>query len=229
MELRGVNITNTNIVAGGGTPPIVTTGLTVSLDAGDPASYPGSGATWTNLVDSTNYTIINGSYNSGSGGSIVFNGSSTYVSLGTILGSGSNFTKEAWVFADVLTSGRNILSSQDNVFFTNNTTLHGGVGGQYLLVASPSFPTGVWRHVALTFNDAANTLTLYINGTQVAQNTTVAQSYTGGIERIGAHYSGGSPVSFWDGNIAIVRVYNTALSGTDILQNYNAQKSRFGL
>ena len=208
---------------------IVETNLVVSLDAGDPASYPGSGSTWTNLVDSTNYTIVSGSYSSGSGGSIVFNGASTYVSLGTVLSNGSNFTKEAWVSADVLTAGRNIISSVDNVFFTNTTTLYGGVGAQYLLVGSPNFPTGVWRHVALTFDDAANTLTLYINGTQVAQNASVTQSYITGTERIGAHYSGGAPVSFWDGNIAVVRVYDEALTAAQVSQNYDAQRSRFGL
>lgn len=209
--------------------PIVTTGLVVNLDAGNVSSYPGTGTTWTNLVDSTNYTITNGTYDSGNGGSIVFDGASTFVAIGTPLSNGTNFTKEAWVWADVVTLSRNILSSESNVLWNNVSTLSAGVGNSYSLVTSASFPTGVWRHVAQTFDDTTNTMRLYINGVQVSQNLSVTQSYVSQIERIGAHYAGGSPVSFWDGKIAQVRVYNTALSGTDILQNYDAEKSRYGL
>ena len=209
--------------------PIVTTGLIVNLDAGDTDSYPGSGTTWTNLVDSTPYTITNGAYDSGNGGSIVFDGTSTFVAIGTPLSNGTNFTKEAWVWADVVTSSRNILSSESNVLWNNTSTLSAGVGNSYSLVTSASFPTGVWRHVAQTFNDTTNTMTLYINGVQISQNTSVTQSYISQIERVGAHYSGGSVVSFWDGKIAQVRVYDTALTDTDIAQNYDAEKSRYGL
>lgn len=208
---------------------IVTSNLVVHLDAGDSASYPGSGNTWTNLVDSTNYTITDGTFDSGNGGSIVFNGTSTFVPIGTPLSNGTNFTKEAWILADVVTSSRNILSSASNVFWNNASTLSGGVGGSFSEVTSSSFPSGVWRHVALTFNDANNTMRLYINGSQVSQNTNVTQSYVSEIERVGAHFFNGNPVSFWDGKIAQVRVYNTELSNSEIAQNYNASKDRYGL
>lgn len=208
---------------------IFTDNLVVHLDAGDPSSYPGSGTTWTNLVDSSNYTIWNGSFDSNNGGSIVFDGSNTFVPIDTPLSNGTNFTKEAWVYADVVSGSRNILSSANNVFWNNGSTLSGGVGGSFSAVTSSSFPSGVWRHVALTFDDSANTMTLYVNGTQVSQNTNVTQSYVSETERIGAHFFSGNPVSFWDGKIAQVRVYNTALSNTNILQNFNVTKSRFGL
>lgn len=208
---------------------IVTSNLVVHLDAGDTASYPGSGNTWTNLVDSTNYTITAGAFDSGNGGSIVFNGTSTFVPIDAPLNSGTNFTKEAWVNADVVTSSRNILSSASNVFWNNGSTLSGGVGGSFSAVTSSNFPAGVWKHVALTFNDTNNTMRLYVNGSQVSQNTNVTQSYVSETERIGAHFFNGNPVSFWDGKIAQVRVYNAELSGSDITQNYNATKDRFGL
>lgn len=221
-RLQGLQVTD-------GTIGIVTADLLISLDAGNPASYPGSGTTWTNLVDATNYTIVSGSYSSGSGGSIVFDGTGTYVSIGTPLSNGASFTKEAWVSADVVTSSRNILSSESNVLWNNGSTLSAGVGNNYSLVTSASFPTGSWRHVAQTFDDATNTMRLYINGVQVSQNTNVTLSYVSGTERIGAHAVSGTPVSFWDGNIAIVRVYDAALTATQVQQNYDAQRSRFGL
>jgi hypothetical protein len=211
-------------------PVVVTDNLVVNLDAGNTDSYPGTGTTWTNLVDDTDYTISNGAFDSGNGGSIVFNGTSTFVPIGTPLSAGTDFTKEAWVNADVVTAGgRNILSSASNVFWNNGSTLSGGVGGTFNHVTSSSFPATVWRHVVLTFDDAVNTMRLYINGVQVSQNTGVTQSYISQTERIGAHFFGGNPVSFWDGKIAEVRVYTEALAAEDVLANYNNTKTRYGL
>jgi hypothetical protein len=208
---------------------IVIDNLVVHLDAGNTDSYSGTGTTWTNLVDDTDYTINDGAFDSANGGSIVFNGSSTFVDIGTPLSNGTDFTKEAWVNADVVTPARNILSSESNVFWNNGSTLSGGVGDAYSLVTSANFPTAVWRHVVLTFDDDNNTMRLYINGTQVSENTGVTQSYVSEIERIGAHFFGGNPVSFWDGKIAEVRVYSEALADTDVLANYDNTKARYGL
>jgi hypothetical protein len=206
----------------------------VNLDAANSSSYSGTApSTWTNLVGSkANFEISNGSFENDLDGikSILFNGTSTFVPIGSPISTNSNFTKEAWVNADVVTAGgRNILSSASNVFWNNGSTLSGGVGDQYFQVTSASFPTSVWRHVVLTFDDAVNTMRLYINGVQVSQNTNVTQSYISQIERIGAHFFGGNPVSFWDGKIAQVRVYSSALTGAEVLQNFDADRSRYGL
>jgi hypothetical protein len=72
-------------------------------------------------------------------------------------------------------------------------------------------------------------MTLYINGAQVAQNTGVTQSYISEIERIGSHFFGGNPVSFWDGKIAQVRVYSAALTGPQVLQNFNTTRTTYGV
>ena len=207
---------------------IVTSNLIVELDAGNISSYPGSGTTWTNLVDSSNYTISNGSFDSADGGSIVFNGTSTFVPIGSPLSSGTHYTMEAWVRADIVTGARNVLSSSNNVFWNNGSTLSGGVGGSFSLVTSSSFPANAWRQVVLTFNDATNTMRLYINGTQVSQNLSVTQSYVSETLRIGAHF-GVAPVSFWDGKIAQVRVYNVELPSSSVLNNFNATRARYGL
>ena len=222
------------------TPSITTNNLIVNLDAGNTNSYPGTGATWTNLVDDTDYTISNGTFDSASGGSIVFNGASTFVELGILFESDvltPSFTKEAWVNADIVTNARNIISSESNVFWNNGSTLSGGVGDSYSLVTSANFPATVWRHVVLTFDDTLKeipgnlgTMRLYINGVQVSENTSVAESYsTGQIERIGAHFFNGNPVSFWDGKMAEVRVYGAALTSVEVLNNYNNTKARYGL
>ena len=208
-------------------PNIVSTGLLVNVQAGNTSSYPGSGTTWTNLIDGTAYTITSGTYDSGNGGSIVFNGTSTVVPIGTPLSSGTDYTMEAWVYATSTASSHNIISSANNVFWVAAGTLYGGVGGSYTLVSSASFPINVWKHVALTFSDSTNTMTLYINGSQVNQNTSVTQSYISETLRIGSHFSGGATVSFWNGKIAQARVYNTALSAANILTNFNATKASY--
>ena len=62
---------------------LVTDGLVLNLDAGDPRSYPGSGTTWTNMSGGGhNATLINGAtYNNANGGSIVLDGGTQYVSI----------------------------------------------------------------------------------------------------------------------------------------------------
>lgn len=63
-------------------PPIVTNGLVLHLDAGDTASYPVTGTTWTDLSgNGNNGTLVNGvGYNSANGGSLVFDGVNDRVS-----------------------------------------------------------------------------------------------------------------------------------------------------
>lgn len=212
---------------------IETSNLVVNLDAGDTDSYPGSGSTWTNLVDDTDYTITDGAFNSADGGSIVFNGSSTFVPIGTPLSAGTNYTKEAWVYDDGPgLNSRNILSTEDDVLYISGGVLYGGVGGSFNVVnVGSSLGTGVWRHVCLTFNDTTNTMVLYINGGNVnsSSNNSVTQSYSGNILRIGSHFVSGSPVSFWNGKIAQVRVYDAALTQEQVLANFNATKARYGV
>jgi hypothetical protein len=208
-------------------PNIVTAGLAVNVQAGNASSYPGSGTTWTNLVNNSTYTISNGTYDSANGGSISFNGTNTFVPIGTPLSTGTSYTIEAWVYATSVGASHNIVSSANNVFWVSGGTLYGGLAGSYSLVSSASFPTSVWKHVVLTFNDAANTMTLYINGSQVNQNTNVTQTYTSEVMRIGAHDNAGSPVSFWSGRIAQVRLYNIALTAENVLTNFNATKGDY--
>jgi hypothetical protein len=63
-------------------PRIVTNGLVLALDAADRNSYPTTGTTWFDLAGSSNGTLTNGpTFNAGSGGSIVFDGTNDYTQL----------------------------------------------------------------------------------------------------------------------------------------------------
>jgi hypothetical protein len=212
---------------------IETSNLVVHLDAGNTDSYPGLGSTWTNLVDDTDYTITNSAFDSADGGSIVFNGSSTFVPIGTPLSAGTNYTLEAWVIdAGAGLSSRNILSTEDDVLFvTDVNVLYGGVGGSFKQVDTGSLAQDVWRHICLTFNDTTNTMVLYVNAGDInsSSNNSITQSYSGKTLRIGSHFSGGNPVSFWNGKIAQVRIYSEALTQEQVLANFNATKATYGL
>jgi len=202
----------------------------VHLDAGDIRSYSGSGSTWTNITDNTEYTINAGSYSSGNGGYINFNGFSTYVDIGNPLSTNGNFTKEAWVNPQSLTSGHVIIGSYSNRFFFNNTNLQCSINGSNILTKT-GVSTG-WQHVVATFDDTTNTSTLYINGVQVVQNTNIIAHYTVTYaERVGSdtNSTGTTGANFFSGKIAIARVYTDAISASQVAANYNAEKARFGL
>lgn len=208
-------------------PIVEITNLLVDLDAGNVSSYPGSGSTWTNLVNNENFTIYNGTFNSSNGGSIVFN-NTTYVPVGSPLQSGTNYTKELWVMSNISTGSRNMLSSENNVLWCNMSTLYGGVGGEYMSVNGGTFPLNVWKHVTLTFNDSINTMKIYLDGNLISQNTNVTTSYISETLRIGSHFSS-SPISFWSGKISKVKIYDNVLTDGEILTNFNTDKNRFGL
>jgi hypothetical protein len=100
----------------------------------------------------------------------------------------------------------------------------------YLGTASSGINITNWFHLVGTFS--AGVKRLYLNG--ILKSTMNDTSYntintnTGGMS-IGA-YGGyaGSRSYYYNGNIAIVKVYNKTLSADDIAQNYNALKGRFG-
>jgi len=202
----------------------------VQLDAGDIRSYSGSGSTWTNITDNTAYTINAGSYSSGNGGYINFNGFSTYVDIGNPISTNGNFTKEAWVSPQSLSGGHVIIGSYSNRLFFNNTNLQCSANGSNILIKT-GVSTG-WQHVVATFDDTTNTATLYINGVQVVQNTNITAHYTvTHAERVGSDTdtTGTTGANFFGGKIAIARVYDYAIDSTTVLANFNAEKARFGL
>jgi len=98
-----------------------------------------------------------------------------------------------------------------------------------------SITDGNWKQVVRTSNRSTGAEVLYVNG--VSQFTTTLSAgtlvTTGGSLVLAQEQDsiGGSfdPNQAFGGNITIVKVYNRALTATEVLQNYNATKSRFGL
>jgi hypothetical protein len=219
-------------------PPlsVVTDGLTLFLDAGNPDSYPGSGTTWKDLSgNGNNGTLLNGvGYNSGNGGSLVFDGTNDQVS--TSLTSSNSYTWNAWFRTNVVSFGqsvgyKNIISINNNYMLmlldqsTNNMGFWtpDGLGGQSLNMG-PIF-TNTWYYATFVRegNNITNGYKTYMNGSFRGSTNTGSWSssnhiFIGGREGL---------VQFLNGNISQVSIYNRALTPTEIRQNYNATKGRY--
>jgi hypothetical protein len=216
-------------------PRIVTSGLVLSLDAADKNSYPGSGTTWFDVSGNNNNFTLNNSptFSTANGGSFALNGTTQDITLSS-LNLQQNFTLDGWFNQNVLSGfamfGQGITNTNQglHIVYVSNTSVRFGMySNDTDFTVSTS--TGNWYNMVFTYNHSSPyTKQMYING--VAQSGTLlgAAAYAGsGVFRLGATYSTGG--SYGNGYFAGIKMYNRILSVSEILQNYNAQKSRFNL
>jgi hypothetical protein len=214
---------------------IVTSGLVFYVDAGYTPSYPTSGLTWYDVSGyGNNGTLTNGpTYSSADGGSIVFDGVNDYIALpiSSIFNTPS-VTFEVWANLQTI-SDRHILFVNWNgnaleVYSDRRVIMFNYSSGGQLgaSTAASVFDWGSWTHFLGTYDDSSQTLKIYINGVLLGTRiNTPSTTYS-------VHYHTISGVAYGGevkGNISIVRHYNRALSAEETLQNYNSQKSRYGL
>lgn len=229
-------------------PTIVTNGLVLSLDAADRNSYPGSGTAWSDLTGNNNsgslvasptFTNINGGY-------ITFNGTSQYVtgSQRTAFPVGSSaLTVEAWI--NVQETGTGGIFSYGTNAATGNRVELGIRASNYVVVAINGSAYGFtesdnlnsWIHLVAIPGTLNSQTVIYKNGIQKSLVLQAGADATRNIAATSNYYVGidpdttGAPdtATYLLGSVATVKLYNRALSATEVSQNYNAQKSRFGL
>jgi hypothetical protein len=226
-------------------PRIVTNGLVLYLDAGNQKSYSGSGTTWTDLSgNGNNGTLVNGvGYNSGNFGSLVFDGVDDNVNVGNtsliISPSQSSITVNCWVRTNVINEYKkifvNVNASQGppgltGIYFSiGPVPFHTYFGvttnvGQKNAVFTQHISTSNFTNLCGTYNGSS--IKLYLNGNLVATESHSGNIGTGGITRISGYDNNGES---WNGNIAQVSVYNRELTASEIQQNFNATRGRFGI
>lgn len=213
-------------------PKIVTDGLVLYLDAANTRSYPGTGTTWSDLSRGGNTgTLTNGpTFNSGNGGSIVFDGTNDYVNLGSVSqitpGTG-DFTIDFWI---------NPINWSSTYVPLLTTTITNGIwigknATNFVLRAYnvaddlqyTTFPTtNMWTNIIV--RRSGTTANIYYNTSSVVSGT-VTRNYVQGTTEIARD----GTTNVFNGRISSVKYYNRALSSTEIRQNYNATKTRFGL
>jgi len=92
-------------------------------------------------------------------------------------------------------------------------------------INSTFIPNNLWQMAATTYSSNTNETRLFVNG--VLHQTTNQELVVGsdGVIKIGTYLDG---IGAFEGNIAVVRIYNRALSQSEIKHNFNQEKTRFG-
>lgn len=223
-----------------GGPDEVTSGLVLALDAADIKSYPRTGTVWYDRSgNGYNGTLVNGvGY---SNGGMVFDGVDDYISLGTSanLKFTTNFTVALWIKFNSLNGIQTIISNNETGGYGIIANLNGTrletwyyISGNYYKAGEEmvNYNTSSWFNVVATYDNS--NIRFYRNGNLI-QTVPITGSVTTTSEPliVGSNpRSGGTLFSdYLNGLISVVQIYNRALTQEEVLQNYNANKSRFGL
>lgn len=211
---------------------IVTQGLVLDLDAAKRDSYPGTGTVWNDISgNQNNGTLVNGpTFSSTNGGLITFDGVDDYSNLGTRIQNYSVFTTSFWInYLVFSTSHRSPLGDSFQLYSYHIIFLNGGMflgfsSGYTGLPYTDAVPHNTvsinnWYNFVITKN-YSDDITFYQNGVSLG---TTNKSGAVSLTSIGKGYV------YDNARISNVLFYNKALSSTEVLQNYNATKGRFGL
>ena len=231
---------------------IVRTGLVLDLDAAQPLSYSGTGTTWTDLSGiGNNGTLVNTpTYNTANSGyfdfdytqseSVTFASASSLQFLNRL-----PYTLEAWVYPTRNPGASNwtgifdredtSIGSRDgyNLYFLGSATTDtfftterfvAGTNSSNLVTLNQSVSVNAWQHIVATYD--GTTLTLYRNGSAVGTPVASTGNITNTSKALTIGVRGGQ---YFGGRIANAKIYSTSLTSTQILQNYNALRNRFGL
>jgi len=231
-------------IEGGGN--IVTDGLVLYLDAANPKSYISGSTSWIDLSKlSNNGTLVNGpTFNPSNKGSIVFDGTNdtTTFTSSTSLQFLNTSPYTFNIFAKILSSnatfpgflnresgsprnGYNIWFYRENINTIVIATERWSTGGRGVAFFSMdvNLLLNKWNYYSVVYN--GTTLNLYLNG-----NIMSSVSSTGNITNtIKTLEIGNRLTDYANCEISNVTIYGRTLSSSEIIQNYNLTKSRFGL
>ena len=228
---------------------IPTSDLVLNLDASNTASYPGSGTTWTDLSPAANHmSLFNGaSFDANNRASIHFDGINDYVGRNSAINTGQNFTVSVWMYAEALGGTRRALVANSYNYSGLNGWLFcadpGGTSNSFFLsigsdrrlnaTSSNTLTTNSWNYLTAVVTNGGQTIDLYKNGQLVTDINAVLLgastiTYTHPNFSIGYRDPAGTPDQF-TGNIGITEIYTRALSASEIVDNFNSNKAKYGL
>ena len=243
LNISGNILSSTNVNSSGVfTRSIVDEGLILYYDAANNYSYPGSGTVWYNMVGSgSDLTLNNGLTTATIGGRTSMN-FDTNGKVATATGVSATFGTKSATFEVWLYPGASELTAGDRgtVILINGGSAQymsweksSGLLSSYWYSHSPegyhetvgSTSRSTWNHWVAAWDYNSGRIFQYKNGltsgnTATQGDATPGQNITIGRESEGRQFSGG---------IAVVRIYNRALSGDEVFQNFTAEKNRFGI
>jgi len=226
-------------------PRTVTDGLVLALDAGNTKSYPGSGTTWTDLSgEGNNGTLTNGvGYNGSNNGALSFDGVDDYVQ-GTI--PSSTFTGPhsicCWFYRETVKQWSGLFSNNVNatscsIFtFINTTnslgTNQAGVNGTAIAIDLGADHLNKWIYGVITYAGVSSGSAVNVYAYKDGSLLTASGSLYWNMSSSSSYYVGRhwtSAVQVHDGFIPQVSVYNRSLTASEVQQNFNALRGRFGI
>ena len=228
-------------------PNIVRDGLVLALDAASPRSYPGSGTTWTDLSGNGNNAVSQASASTtqarfNSDGYFDLDEASDVYFLISGLNNynfGPNLTVDFWIKntggdyrAIVQNSNTSATNDTIDIRFGREDYYGGANNGtrcSFILNSSTSLgfyvPLNVWTHVTCTHD--GTTMRAYTNGAEFSNTGFSSNINTAAYDmKLFRHFNTGEDLV---NPFASIRMYDRTLTADQIQQNYNAQKSRFGL
>ena len=228
-------------------PKVVTDGLVLYLDAANQRSYPGTGTTWSDLKGSNNGTLTNGpTFDSANKGGIVFDGTDDYCQINNAddLINSLDITVSIWINQHSIHTNTSF-NSQINLFEIPAAASLGTQSSFYLtlrsgtvsfryqkqtyqaqLSPSSSQEINVWRNYIATSDSTS--ISLYKDGQSLGSN-----SSTYSFSSFNGNYNGvrlgeaGYYNNHYDGQIGLFQMYNRALTGDEVRQNYLATRGRY--
>jgi hypothetical protein len=223
-------------------PSVVTDGLVLYLDAANPDSYPGSGNTWFDISgNDNNGTLINGpTFNSGNNGSITFDGVDNYVVVSNSNSiSFSQNQPNSFEYFIYLQDTNNLINggifSKANfsnqyaqLSFSNRINIYQELTGTTTTYSPNNFfidSQDKWTHVVVTYDGSI--IRAFKNGIIFGQSPS-GKTFNANSNTLYIGCNNGTQY-FLLGKISLFRIYNREVSASEIQQNYNATKSRFGL
>jgi hypothetical protein len=235
-------------------PRIVTDGLEILLDIADPVSYPGTGTTWYDIVGGVSYTPDNNTPTFVTTGiaHVDFEASSNpgdnlkSTSGYSGINAQNSYTRMAWFTVESNSSFRSIIGNVvgnniDMALAVDGSRLHfrqytktytdGTTNGDYGISGNTVLAFNTWYHGAITVDRSTQRLNMYINGVLDKSETIniIGTSSSSTVLIGGPDSDSYSGARMFDGKIATAMHYSKVLTADEIYQNYEAQKTRFGL
>lgn len=226
-------------------PDLVTEGCVFALDVADPRSYIGSGSSWFDLtLNRKVVTLYNTPLFSSDGiGSLSFNGTNQYgiFPYDSNFNLGTTFTLECWFnassFSNIALFSKDTWGSNQDwgIYFSNNTTMTSVTRGEFFpnntvitTTISPGLIIGKWYHVILS--SISGNVKTYINGIQYGSFSSIAWS-NANTSNLSIGCGGwNNPNTFMNGKISSIKMYNgKGFTESEVLQNFNAMRGRYGV
>ena len=223
-------------------PNIASSGLVFSIDAANTRSYVGSGLTINGLVGGLGGTLVNGvGFTSSNNGSFVFDGTNDFLNCGNFLDDPSDFTVTVWQ-KSTLRFYQLIVAKVNDVDAGPGWAMHAGdfiwgvaafsqtnATNWKLFYTGKMVDDGIWHHLAAVYVNKLVT-GIFVDGisypfTTLSDGTLTSMSNPLNV-RIGTNQIN---EYMFRGNISQVQLYNRALSASEIKNNFEATRDRYGI